>query len=86
MDHVYQPNPKTGKCDVCALPDNGKGCLWCGHYRATHSGNVDPVVLKHFEIEAPGPIGGQPVKSSSVKWTPTACAASHCACRRYEAR
>jgi len=84
-DHEYQPHPDTGKCVVCAVKGAfGRGqCRWCGHVRAMHDGVVDPIVLKRYETTILGP-GNKPVKSSSVKWTPTACAAEHCACRTYE--
>ena len=83
MDHEYQPDPKTGQCMACPPRSQLSGCLWCSHATDFHTGNVDPVVLKHYEIEVPGPV---PVKSSSVRWTPTACGARHCACRKYEIR
>ena len=84
-DHEYQPHPDTGKCVVCAVKGAfGRGqCRWCGHVRAMHDGVVDPIVLKRYETTILGH-GNKPVKSSSVRWTPTACAAEHCACRTYE--
>jgi hypothetical protein len=85
MTHQYKPDPTTGRClDCMPIPPGGRRCLWCGHQNDQHTGDVDPVVLKHYEIEVPGPIGGKPVKSSRVRWTPTACSTPHCACRRYE--
>ncbi len=84
-DHEYQPHPDTGRCLGCPRPmPRRAACAWCGHYKAGHTGNPDAVVLKHYEIVAPGPIGGKPVVSSRVRWSPTACGLPHCACRKYE--
>lgn len=81
--HEYQPDPVTGRCLGPHDAASRGGCLWCGHQKARHTGRVDDAVRRHYQVES-RQRDGSVVIESSVKFTTSACGASHCACRRYE--
>lgn len=88
QNHKYNPDPRTARCLSCAgVPHKRGRCLWCSHPRGEHSGNVDPAVKLHLSV--PHMYAGHGIipadeRTSTVKWTTSACGMAHCACKQYE--